>query len=138
MLVLSRKKEESIVIVGISEFAGLLKVTVLAIHGGQVKLGFEVDKDVPIFREELWKRISLDGHAGNGHGGLRAGGLDRRILNGGNGKVRLLSGAGRVEEPAIGAGSGMAEARTALPKTSPERSERPEMAPSAGCIPGRA
>lgn len=35
----------------------LLKVTVLEIHGDTVKLGFEVDSDVPVHRLEVWERI---------------------------------------------------------------------------------
>ncbi|MEN6406798.1 MAG: carbon storage regulator [Thermoguttaceae bacterium] len=41
----------------------LLKVTVLAIKGANVKLGFEVDADIPVHRSEVWERIG----AQNGH-----------------------------------------------------------------------
>ena len=37
----------------------LLKVTVLAIKGANVKLGFEVDEDVPVHRSEVWERINV-------------------------------------------------------------------------------
>ena len=38
-------------------FARVLKVKVLEISGGRVKLGFEVDADIPVRREEVWERI---------------------------------------------------------------------------------
>ena len=57
MLVLSRKNQESVVVGGSDGFQRLVKITVLAIKGGHVKLGFEVDADVPIHRSEVWERI---------------------------------------------------------------------------------
>ena len=42
---------------GADGFHRLLKVTVLAIRGANVKLGFEVDADVPVHRSEVWERI---------------------------------------------------------------------------------
>ena len=57
MLVLSRKNQESVVIGGADGFHRLLKVTVLAIQGTNVKLGFEVDSDIPVHRSEVWERI---------------------------------------------------------------------------------
>jgi carbon storage regulator len=57
MLVLSRKNRESVVVGGAGGFHRLLKVTVLAIKGANVKLGFEVDGDVPVHRSEVWERI---------------------------------------------------------------------------------
>jgi carbon storage regulator CsrA len=41
-----------------------LKVTVLGIKGATVKLGFEVDADIPVHRSEVWDRINADGQAG--------------------------------------------------------------------------
>jgi carbon storage regulator len=57
MLVLSRKSLEAVVVGGSGGFERLLKVTVLAIKGGSVRLGFEVDADVPVHRLEVWQRI---------------------------------------------------------------------------------
>jgi carbon storage regulator CsrA len=57
MLVLSRKSHESVIIGGAAPFERMLKVTVLAVSGGKVRLGFEVDKDVPVHRGEVWERI---------------------------------------------------------------------------------
>ena len=58
MLVLSRKRRESVVVGGSDAFHRLLKVTVLEINGSNVKLGFEVDADVPVHRLEVWERIN--------------------------------------------------------------------------------
>ena len=57
MLVLSRKSQESVVVGASTRVERLLKVTVLEIHGEHVKLGFEVDADVPVHRLEVWERI---------------------------------------------------------------------------------
>ena len=35
----------------------MLKVTVLEVRGGNVKLGFEAGAEVPIHRAEVWERI---------------------------------------------------------------------------------
>jgi carbon storage regulator CsrA len=61
MLVLSRKTEESVVVGGCDGFERMLKVTVLEIGVGRVRLGFEVDKAVPVHRWEVWERILADG-----------------------------------------------------------------------------
>jgi len=57
MLVLSRKRQESVVVGGSDGFAQLLKVTVVEIKSGTVRLGFEVDAAVPVHRLEVWERI---------------------------------------------------------------------------------
>jgi carbon storage regulator len=57
MLILSRRHEESVLVGGSNGFEHLLRVTVLEIRSGHVKLGFEVNKDVPVHREEVWERI---------------------------------------------------------------------------------
>ena len=61
MLVLSRKSRESVVVGGGGGFLGLLKVTVLEVTGGKVKLGFEVDADIPVHRLEIWERMCASG-----------------------------------------------------------------------------
>ena len=63
MLVLSRKSRQSVMIGGTDGFHRLLKVTVLEINGAKVKLGFEVDADVPVHRTEVWERINGNGQA---------------------------------------------------------------------------
>jgi carbon storage regulator CsrA len=57
MLVLSRKNQESVVIGGSDGFHRLFKVKVLDICGSKVRLGFDVDPDVPVHRAEVWERI---------------------------------------------------------------------------------
>ncbi len=57
MLVLSRKNQEAVVIGGGDSFQRLFRVNVLEIRGSNVKLGFEVDADVPVHRAEVWERI---------------------------------------------------------------------------------
>ncbi len=47
MLVLSRKSDESILI------DGNIRITVLGIRGGQVRLGIEAPRSVRVIREEL-------------------------------------------------------------------------------------
>jgi carbon storage regulator len=60
MLVLSRKHRESVVIGGDDGVHRLLRVTVLGIRGTHVKLGFEVDADIPVHRAEVWERIRAE------------------------------------------------------------------------------
>lgn len=57
MLVLSRKQEESVVIGGCDHLEPMLKLTVLEIRGGKVKLGFEVHKNFLVHRLEVWEQI---------------------------------------------------------------------------------
>ena len=59
MLVLSRKNQESVVIGGSDGYHCLLRVKVLQIRGTNVKLGFEVDADVPVYRSEVRDRIQV-------------------------------------------------------------------------------
>lgn len=49
MLVLSRKKNESI-------FVGEAEVRILAVHGDNVRIGIEAPRDVPIDRAEVRRR----------------------------------------------------------------------------------
>ena len=57
MLVLTRKIQESVVVGGADRFQRILKVKVLEIRGEKVKLGFDVDPDVPGHRLEVWERV---------------------------------------------------------------------------------
>jgi carbon storage regulator CsrA len=61
MLVLSRKSQESIVVGGSNGCERLLKVTVLDIRGGKVRLGFEANPDIPVQRLEDWQRCQASG-----------------------------------------------------------------------------
>jgi carbon storage regulator CsrA len=60
MLVLSRTNRESVVVGGTDGLHRLLKVTVLDIQGTNVRLGFEVDPDVPVHRSEVWERSQAE------------------------------------------------------------------------------
>ncbi|MCI0380148.1 MAG: carbon storage regulator [Gemmataceae bacterium] len=57
MLVLTRKNLESVVVGGAVGFERMLKVTVLEVSRGKVRLGFEIAADVPIHRMEVWEKI---------------------------------------------------------------------------------
>jgi carbon storage regulator len=54
MLVLSRKAEESMFI------GDDIKITVLDIRGGQVRIGITAPQDVKIHREEVYDRINQE------------------------------------------------------------------------------
>jgi carbon storage regulator CsrA len=57
MLVLSRKSNESVAVGGPDGPEPMLKVTVLEIRQGRVRLGFEAEAAVAIHRWEVWERI---------------------------------------------------------------------------------
>ena len=69
MLILTRKIQESVVVGGSDGFQRILKVKVLEIRGEKVKLGFDVDPDVPVHRLEVWERIFGDGRLDSPHHG---------------------------------------------------------------------
>ena len=56
-MVLSRKNDETVVIGGSVGFERMIKVTVVGIKKGHVRLGFEADADVPVHRLEVWEQI---------------------------------------------------------------------------------
>lgn len=51
MLVLSRKKDESIII------NDNIRITVARIHGDKAYIGIEAPKDIPVHRQEVWLSI---------------------------------------------------------------------------------
>jgi carbon storage regulator CsrA len=57
MLVLSRKNQESVVVVSGSEHEPMLTVTVVEIGNGRVRLGFQADAAIPVYRLEVWERM---------------------------------------------------------------------------------
>jgi carbon storage regulator CsrA len=57
MLVLTRKNRESVIVGSSHALEQVLKVTVLEIRRGKVTLGIEGDRDVPVYRCELWDRM---------------------------------------------------------------------------------
>ena len=60
MLVLSRKQLQAVVVGKADDIEGLLKVTVLEIKEGRVRLGFEVAADVLVHRWEVWGSIQKE------------------------------------------------------------------------------
>jgi len=65
MLVLGRKKNEQIVI---SSPSGEIRITLVAIRGDKVRLGFDAPKEVLIDRHELHERIQREGRRSAGPG----------------------------------------------------------------------
>ena len=57
MLVLTRQIEESVVVGDSDDVDKLIKVTVISVDRGKVRLGFEAAGDVPILRWEVWQRV---------------------------------------------------------------------------------
>ena len=54
MLILTRKKDESIII------AGHIRVTVVGICGDKVRVGVEADKAISVHREEIQAKIDRE------------------------------------------------------------------------------
>lgn len=51
MLILTRRPGESI------HLGDTIKITVLSAKGKQIKLGLEVPEDMPVYREELYRKV---------------------------------------------------------------------------------
>ncbi len=65
MLVLSRKRDESIVI------NGNIKVTIVDLRGDKVRLGITADSSIPIYREEIYELLKSElTPDGTGNGGI--------------------------------------------------------------------
>jgi carbon storage regulator CsrA len=60
MLVLARKSRESVVIAANKEMDELVRVTVIDVREGRVKLGFQANNAVAIHREEVWERVRAE------------------------------------------------------------------------------
>jgi carbon storage regulator len=54
MLILTRRPQETLVV------GDNIKVQVLGVKGGQVRLGVEAPREVPVYREEIWVRMKRD------------------------------------------------------------------------------
>ncbi len=54
MLILTRRTGEIITI------GNDVKVTVLSVSGGQVRLGIKAPPEVPVHREEIYKKVQLE------------------------------------------------------------------------------
>ncbi len=57
MLILSRRKDESVVI------DGRIEISVVDIKGDQVKLGIKAPRDVKVFRHEVYRAIEEQNRA---------------------------------------------------------------------------
>lgn len=57
MLQLSRKAGETIVI------GDDIRVTVMQVAGGSVRVGIEAPRSVPVYREELWLAVQAENRA---------------------------------------------------------------------------
>jgi len=55
MLILTRKRNESIMI------GHDVKVTIVSIRGGEVKLGISAPREIAVHREEIYRRILQEG-----------------------------------------------------------------------------
>lgn len=60
MLVITRKKEQSIMIGSGDHGQQLIRVMVGEVQGGMVKLCFEAGRDVPIHRAEVWHHLQQE------------------------------------------------------------------------------
>lgn len=63
MLVLARKSQESVVVGAADNLQEVVRVTVIEVRGGTVKLGFQAGDEVPIHRAEVWERIRAESQA---------------------------------------------------------------------------
>jgi carbon storage regulator len=57
MLILARKTDEKILI------GEDIKITIIEIHGDQVKIGIEAPKNVKVFRQEVFNAIQKENQA---------------------------------------------------------------------------
>lgn len=61
MLVLARRKNESIRILGD------IKITVVKVQGGKVSIGIDAPDNVPVYREEIYQQILTKGNLKQPH-----------------------------------------------------------------------
>jgi carbon storage regulator len=71
MLVLSRKKQESVMVGGGCGGEQLLKVTIIDIRGGSVRLGFDASANLPVHRTEVWERIRAENPGSQPQAGIQ-------------------------------------------------------------------
>lgn len=61
MLILTRKKDESIIL------DGKIEIKIIEIEDGKVKIGIDAPKDIDIMRKELYKKIEEENLAAVNH-----------------------------------------------------------------------
>lgn len=66
MLVLSRRSNESVIVGRSDRVERTVRITVIEIREGSVRLGFETSADTPVHRSEIWEQL---------HGESRANGV---------------------------------------------------------------
>ena len=66
MLQLSRKAGETIVI------GDDIRITVMQVAGGSVRVGIEAPRSVPVYREELWLAVQAENRAAAAAAGAAA------------------------------------------------------------------
>jgi carbon storage regulator CsrA len=64
--------QESVVVAAARGCEQMVKVTVLEIRNGRVRLGFDASAEVPVHRAEVWERICAE----NGRLGFPSGSPD--------------------------------------------------------------
>ncbi|MEK6642796.1 MAG: carbon storage regulator [Planctomycetota bacterium] len=69
MFVVSRRHAESVIVDGFNTPERSLKVTVLEVKDGRVRLGFEVNKDVSLQRAEEWEHVRGEYNIDRSNGG---------------------------------------------------------------------
>jgi carbon storage regulator len=62
MLVLTRKKDESVIV------GGNIEVKILEVRGDQVSLGFAAPREIPIYRKEVFEAIQEENRQAGGSG----------------------------------------------------------------------
>ena len=57
MLVLSRRRDDTVVVMDPNNAVVYVTITVADIRGDKVRLGFEANPSVRIYREEVWRNM---------------------------------------------------------------------------------
>lgn len=67
MLVLSRQRDESIIIGGGDSGIPEMMITIVDIRGDKVRMGFEVPHHIPVHRQEVYEAIRRELTQANSH-----------------------------------------------------------------------
>jgi len=60
MLILTRRMNETLVV------GDDVRVTVLGVNGNQVRIGVKAPRNIPVHREEIYKKIKKEGSSDSG------------------------------------------------------------------------